>query len=110
SVVVFLVVAPLASRAAAQPPARAAILLAEDRRAPTPRDVAVLRTGARSRNPETARVAVRAMGRLERPELIPDILALLRSPFPEVRAEAADAAGQAAQGWKQPAPHGAARV
>src|SRR5438309_8218710 len=90
-----------AVRAGAQPPTRLAMLIAEDRRAPTARDLATLRGGLRSRDPETARIAVRAMGRLERPELIPDLLALLKSPLPEIRAEAANAVGQAAQGWKQ---------
>ena len=86
----------------AQAPSRIAILVAEDRRAPTAREVATIRAGLRSRDLDTARVAVRAMGRLERPELIPDILPLLKSALPEIRAEAANAAAQAAQGWKQP--------
>src|SRR5436309_5751421 len=80
---------------------RQAILVAEDRRAPTPRDLATIRGGLRSKDPDTIRIAVRALGRLERPALIPDILPLLKSPLPEVRAEAADALGQAAQGWKK---------
>jgi len=90
----------LASRAAAQPPARLAILVAEDRRAPAPRDVAIIRAGLHSKDADTCRVAVRALGRLERPSLISDIVPLLKSPWPEVRAEAANAIGQAAQGWK----------
>jgi cyclophilin family peptidyl-prolyl cis-trans isomerase len=90
----------LASRAAAQPPARLAILVAEDRRAPAPRDVAVIRAGLHSKDADTCRVAVRALGRLERPSLISDIVPLLKSSWPEVRAEAANAIGQAAQGWK----------
>jgi cyclophilin family peptidyl-prolyl cis-trans isomerase len=78
-----------------------AILQAEDRRAPTASDLATLRAGARSRDPEIARLAVRALGRLERPALIADISPLLRNPAPEVRAEAANAIGQAAQGGKK---------
>src|SRR5262249_53782252 len=41
---------------------------------------------------------------LERPALIPDILPGLRHSVPEVRAEAANAIGQAAQGWKHDKP------
>ena len=80
------------------------VLQAEDRRAPTPADVATLRSGSRSADPQIARAGVRALGRLERPALIPDILALFRHPLSEVRAEAADAVGQAAQGWKREKP------
>ena len=80
---------------------RLAILQAEDRRAPTPADLAVLRAGSRSGDPQTRRIAIRALGRLERPALIADIVPALRHPLPEVRAEAANAIGQAAQGWKR---------
>jgi cyclophilin family peptidyl-prolyl cis-trans isomerase len=80
---------------------RLSILQAEDRRAPTPNDVAIIRSGARSGDPQTARIGLRALGRLERPVLIPDILPGLRHPAPENRAEAAIAIGQAAQGWKR---------
>jgi cyclophilin family peptidyl-prolyl cis-trans isomerase len=89
------------AEAAAQAPTRIAILAAEDRRAPTAHDLATIRAGLRSRDLDTARVAVRALGRLERPELIADIAPLLKSPLAEIRAEAANAIAQAAQGWKQ---------
>ena len=79
---------------------RLAILEAEDRRAPSARDLTLLRSGARSGNGQTARVAVRALGRLERPSLVADIVPSLRHSLPEVRSEAANAIGQAAQGWK----------
>jgi peptidyl-prolyl cis-trans isomerase B (cyclophilin B) len=88
----------------AQLTARAAILVAEDRRAPSPGDVAVIRAGLRSRDPQTSRIAVRALGRLERPGLIPDLVSSLRSPLPEIRAEAANAIAQAARGWKNSPP------
>jgi cyclophilin family peptidyl-prolyl cis-trans isomerase/HEAT repeat protein len=74
---------------------RLAVLQAENRRAPTARDLALLRSGTRSGDPETARIAVRALGRLERPALVSDILPVLNHPLPEVRAEAANALGQA---------------
>jgi cyclophilin family peptidyl-prolyl cis-trans isomerase/HEAT repeat protein len=96
----LLAAAAVAARA--QAPSRMAILIAEDHRAPTARDLATIRGGLHSRDLETARVALRALGRLERPELIPDLLPLLKSPTPEIRAEAATAIGQAAQGWKRP--------
>lgn len=94
------------SEAAAQ--TRLAVLQAEDRRAPTATDLATLRSGARSADAQVARAAVRALGRLERPALIADILPLLRSPIAEVRAEAANAIGQAAQPWKTDPPKTAA--
>jgi cyclophilin family peptidyl-prolyl cis-trans isomerase len=81
--------------------ARLAILQAEDRRAPTAGDLATIRAGTRSGDPETAVVAVRALGRLERPGLVPDILLSLRNQLPEVRAEAANALGQALGGPKR---------
>ena len=60
----------------AQQTTRVNVLQAEDRRAPTPRDLATIRAGARSGDPQTARVGVRALGRLERPALIPDRMLL----------------------------------
>src|SRR6266567_2196599 len=80
----------------AQPPVtRLAVLKAEDRRAPSPSDLAVIRSGTRSGDPQTARVAIRALGRLERPSLVADIVPFLKHPLPEIRAEAATALGQA---------------
>src|SRR5688500_12677308 len=78
---------------------RLTILQAEDRRAPTARDLSILRLGARGRDGANALIAVRALGRLERPALISDLLPALRHALPEVRAEAANAIGQAAEGW-----------
>jgi cyclophilin family peptidyl-prolyl cis-trans isomerase/HEAT repeat protein len=77
---------------------RLAVLQAEDRRALAPRDLAIIRAGLHSGDAETVRVAVRALGRLERPSLVGDIVPLLRHPLPEVRSEAANALGQAVQG------------
>jgi peptidyl-prolyl cis-trans isomerase B (cyclophilin B) len=87
-------------------PARLAILQAEDRRAPTAADLATIRAGVRSADPQTARLAVRALGRLERPSLIPDILPALVNRYAEVRAEAANAVAQAASGVKRGANGG----
>jgi cyclophilin family peptidyl-prolyl cis-trans isomerase len=96
----------LATSVAHAQPSRLAVLQAEDRRAPTASDLAILRSGAHSSDPQTARLAVRALGRLERPALIPDVAPFLRNALPEIRTEAANAIGQAAQGWKgdHPAP------
>ena len=80
--------------------ARLAILQAEDRRAPTAVDLALIRSGAHSSDAQTMRIAVRALGRLERPSLLPDITPALQHATPEIRAEAANAIGHAAQGWK----------
>jgi cyclophilin family peptidyl-prolyl cis-trans isomerase/HEAT repeat protein len=99
----FLAALPLR----AQTVNRLTILQAEDRRAPTARDLSILRAGARGRDGANALIAVRALGRLERPALISDLLLSLRHALPEVRAEAANAIGQAAEGWKQKPPAGA---
>ncbi|HEX3704939.1 MAG TPA: peptidylprolyl isomerase [Vicinamibacterales bacterium] len=95
--------------AAAQTPvgARLAILQAEDRRAVTPHDLAVIRGGVHSGDADVASTAVRALGRLERPALMADIMPSLKHPALEVRAEAANALGQAAAGWKLHPPAGA---
>jgi cyclophilin family peptidyl-prolyl cis-trans isomerase len=95
----------VAARAGGQPrsgPTRLAILGAEDRRAPSAGDLALIRGGLHSRDGQTQRIALRALGRLERPSLISDIVPALKAALPEIRAEAANAIGQAAQGWKQP--------
>src|SRR5437870_1768626 len=77
-----------------------AIIQAEERGATTPRDLLVIKNGTHSENVETARMAVRSLGRLERPSQMSDILPLLRHPLPELRAEAANAVAQAAQGLR----------
>ena len=79
---------------------RLAVLQAEDRRALTPRDLGIIRSGLHGGDAQTVRVAVRALGHLERPALIPDLIPSLRNALPEIRSEAANAIGQAAQGWK----------
>ena len=79
---------------------RLGVLQAEDRRAPTTADLTTIRTAARSADPQTARIGLRALGRLERAALIVDILPGLQHRLPEVRAEAANAVAQAAQGLR----------
>ena len=99
-----------AQESAAPRVTRLAILQAEDRRAPTSRDLAIIRSGLRSGDDQTARIAVRALGRLERPALVADLLPSLRSALPEIRTEAANAVAQAAQGWRSDKPPAAAAV
>lgn len=87
------------SRASALRPNAAdweAVLEAEDARAPDEASLRVLLAGTRSDNPELRFVAVRALGRLERPELIDAIAAALRDADARVRAAAANALAQAA--------------
>lgn len=74
---------------------RYAIVVAEDARAPTPAALQVLVDGTRSPDPALQVLAVRALGRLERPELAETIVALLSAASAAVRAEAANALGQA---------------
>jgi len=83
---------------------RIAVLTAEDHRAATAHDLSIIKGGLHGRDPQTVRVAVRAIGRLERPSLAADIVPLLRHPLPEIRAEAANALAQAAQGLKRQSP------
>jgi cyclophilin family peptidyl-prolyl cis-trans isomerase/HEAT repeat protein len=88
------------ARAQTIPPARLSVLRAEALRAPTARDLTILQVAARGRDRLTAKLAVRALGRLERPSVIPAIALALKHQEPENRAEAANAVAQAAQGWR----------
>jgi cyclophilin family peptidyl-prolyl cis-trans isomerase/HEAT repeat protein len=76
------------------------VLLAEERGAETRAALETIRSATKSADAQTARVAIRAIGRLAQPALIPDLLPALRYPLPETRAEAANAIGEAAQGWR----------
>ncbi len=98
------VAAPRSAVAQGAATTRLLILQAEERRALTPADLTVIRVNARSSNAETARIAIRALGRLERVSLIPDILRGLAHSLPEVRIETANALAQAAQGVRAPVP------
>ncbi len=74
---------------------RAAIAVAEDRRAEDERGLAPIREGLKAGDASLQVLAVRAMGRLERASLVPEIAPLLESPSAAVRMEAANALGQA---------------
>jgi peptidyl-prolyl cis-trans isomerase B (cyclophilin B) len=88
-----------ASRAQSALPTRLEIVQAELHGAMSTADLLLLRNAVRHPDGETARMAVRALGRTSRPNLLPDILPRLQHALPEVRAEAANAAAQAAQGF-----------
>jgi cyclophilin family peptidyl-prolyl cis-trans isomerase len=100
----FVVLIALVSNAASAQTTRLAVLQAEDRRAANVNDLAVIRSGAHGGDPQTTQTAIRALGRLERPSLIVEIAPALKNALPEIRAEAANAIGQAAQGWKKGQP------
>ncbi len=68
---------------------------AEDARASTPAELHVLLDAASHADPGLRAVAVRALGRLERPDLLNDIASHLHDPDPDVRAQAANAMAQA---------------
>ena len=82
----------------AQPALRERMLIAEDQRAATDAELAPLRQGLGSRDPATRRQAVRAIGRLERPDLMPLVSRHLTDPHNDVRIEAVNAIGQLARG------------
>ena len=92
--------------AAAVSPRLSAVLAIEDARAPLPDQVRVLLDAAGSGNVVIQRAAVRALGRLERRELVPDLLAYLRAGDSLVREEAASALVLALRGQalREPSP------
>jgi cyclophilin family peptidyl-prolyl cis-trans isomerase/HEAT repeat protein len=87
-----------ASQAGGSRPAvtRAAIIEAEDARAATADQLQVLTVAAASGPVPLQVLAVRALGRLERPELTATIVPLLDNSQPSVRAEAANTLAQSA--------------
>ena len=74
------------------------LIVAEDRRAQSDADLATLRQGLTNRDPRIRQQAVRAIGRLERPALIPALTRSLADDNANVRLEAANAVGQLAKG------------
>lgn len=71
------------------------MLAAEDGRVASPAALGALRQGVRSADPELRREAIRAFGRLEQDSLVHDIVPALADLSAAVRAEAANALGQA---------------
>lgn len=94
-----LVVA-LSSTLAAQVPTDllGRLIMAEDGRAQSDAELATLRQGLTNRDPNVRLQSVRAMGRLERPDLIPALTRPLGDDNVNVRIEAANAVGQLAKG------------
>ena len=84
-------------------PAVALLLLTTATYAQAP-DTAALRAKLRSRDADMQRFALLELGRFELPLLIPVIVPLLQSALPEIREQAADAIGQASQGWRTAPP------
>ena len=87
---------PRAGRFGAEAPLWQELLAAEDSRAPTPAEVALLTDGLHASHAMLRQMAARGLGRLEREALIPAIEPVLADPDPAVRTTAADALGQAA--------------
>ncbi len=75
-----------------------AVIEADDRRDGRPATLGQLVAGAKSIDPLTRRIAVRALGRAERPDWLEHLTGLLASSDPEVRATAANAVGQSVFG------------
>ncbi len=75
-----------------------AILAAEDARGAGPEGLTPLLEGLGSDDASVRAAAVRALGRLERPRLVGDILPLTFDDDPKVRGEAVNALGQAVWG------------
>ncbi len=71
------------------------LMQAEDRRGSTEADILTLRDGPKAEGSSLRRAAVRALGRLERADLLPDILPLLEDADASVRAAATIAVAQA---------------
>lgn len=76
----------------------ATIVAAEDARHIAGENLEILRAGTRSADPFLRGVAVRALGRLEAPALLPDIAEVLADEDPGVRSEAVNAVAQAVHG------------
>ena len=77
------------------------ILRIEDRRAPGEADLAALRRTLSHRDSRVISLGARALGRLERPRVIPWLVPLLTHQEPAVRAATAEALAQAAQGFRR---------
>jgi cyclophilin family peptidyl-prolyl cis-trans isomerase/HEAT repeat protein len=96
--VIFVGSPDLRSQSPASAGRRRAMLAAEDARAPDDGALKVLLDGTRASAAPIRLQAVRALGRLERPALLSAIAPLLEDGDAGVRAEAANAVAQAAQG------------
>jgi cyclophilin family peptidyl-prolyl cis-trans isomerase len=89
---------PVAAQAVASLHLR--LLQAEDRRAPSEAERALLERSLHHADSTVALQGVRALGRLERPALAGALIPLLEHPLARMRARAAEALAQAAQGFR----------
>lgn len=85
------------------------LLAAEDARAPGAGEVRVIVAALADPSPTIRRVAVRALGRLQRPSLLDSINVALVDRDPRVRLEGVNAIGQAMQGARTLPPASAER-
>jgi cyclophilin family peptidyl-prolyl cis-trans isomerase len=83
-------------------PQGTAILRTEEARAPTPVDLQLLLESARSVQPHIQLAAIQALGRLERRDVVIELLPYLLSGSREARDEAAQAIGQSMRGDRLP--------
>ena len=97
---ILCLVVALATTLSAQAPTAllARLIVAEDGRAQSDTELATLRQGLTHRDPNIRQQSVRAMGRLERSDLIPALTRPLGDDNVNVRIEAANAVGQLAKG------------
>jgi cyclophilin family peptidyl-prolyl cis-trans isomerase/HEAT repeat protein len=84
--------------AAQAPSLRTRLIIAEDRRAQSESELASLRQALTNNDPKIRLQAVRAIGRLERADLIATLTRSLTDSDANVRMEAANAVGQSAKG------------
>jgi cyclophilin family peptidyl-prolyl cis-trans isomerase/HEAT repeat protein len=96
--IMLLLAQPALAAAQSAASLRDRMLLVEETRAQSDADLATLRQGLGHPDPATRRQAVRAIGRLERAELIASLTRSLADDSPDVRIEAANAVGQLAKG------------
>jgi cyclophilin family peptidyl-prolyl cis-trans isomerase/HEAT repeat protein len=105
----LLLITGAAGHLAGQAPDRAALqrlLVAEDARGQGADGIAPLTANLSSRDTLLRRVAVRAIGRLQRPDLGSALLPALADPVRDIRAEAAIAIAQSLRGRPRGAPPG----
>ncbi len=81
---------------------QSALLRAEDGRAATAAELKLLTDYAESDDTTLRRIAIRALGRLERPDLVPQIASSLTATQPSIRIAAVDAIAQSV--WRTPNP------
>ncbi|HXG57116.1 MAG TPA: hypothetical protein VNJ03_17190, partial [Vicinamibacterales bacterium] len=79
-----------------------AVLAVEDARAPTAPDISLLIESAASSHSRIQVAAIRALGRLERRDIVTDLLKYLRAPAAATRTEAAFAVAQGMRGERLP--------